>query len=974
MKRKPWLRRLYRLFLQHRSTLGLLSLIVASYAGNLTRWTLFFNIDFIFGSIAVWLVVGLYGVRWGTLAGLIGGICTYFLWNHPYAALIFTCEAFVVGWLFHRYRQNLVLLTGMFWIAIGIPLAWLFYAVILQVDPGQAQIILLKQPVNGIFNALIASLLMTHLPIHRWLGRPQAVNTLSFRQTLFNLLVAFVFLPTLLLIVLASRDVVDNIKTAAQANLSRASSHTISETRSWYEEHLRSMNEVVRQLSDPNLDEFSRLQQHLESTQQQLPDFASLTVFDADQTTILASTSRGKPIAPQANQPYLQLAKMTWQPVFSDVLPDSVPPTIVWTIPVIQEGKLRGVIVSEIILDRINELLKQNANKQQVQLTLVGRRHQVIASTQVDRLPNQLFDRRQDGTLDWLDPQTYQWLPSKGSQLIMVRWMNSFFVQEAPVVAGLPWTLVVESSATPDVLYIQSVYSRNLVIILAIAVLALIFSALISRRLVRPLAQLATVTTNLPDKLLAGRPIEWIDSPVTEIAFLVQNFRTMSATLTEQFQEIQQVLDYEALLKRITDKVRDSLDESQILQAAVQELGQGTQVICCDAALYNAEQTTSTIRYEYTTSLPSAQGEVFSVPGEFSEVHSRLLRGEHCQFCFIPPHLFRPLTQQVTILACPIVDDQSVLGELWLFKPRNTIFDELEIRLVQQVANQCAIALRQAQLYQTAQVQVQALEKLNYLKDDFLSTVSHELRTPITNIKMAIKMLKLTTAETQRERYFKILQMECDREADLINDLLDLQRLASGTKALNLEPIHLQEWVTHIVESFQERTYNRQQILQVEISSELPIITSDSACLERILTELLNNACKYTPPGEQIRVTARTVDNITGNLADNITGNAINNAATRDTPSLADLSLIYTSLFVLDVCNSGVEIPPSELDHIFEKFYRVPGSDRWKQGGTGLGLALVQKMAEHLGGSIQVKSAAKQTCFTVKLPVAPVVV
>jgi signal transduction histidine kinase len=87
--------------------------------------------------------------------------------------------------------------------------------------------------------------------------------------------------------------------------------------------------------------------------------------------------------------------------------------------------------------------------------------------------------------------------------------------------------------------------------------------------------------------------------------------------------------------------------------------------------------------------------------------------------------------------------------------------------------------------------------------------------------------------------------------------------------------------------------------------------------------------------------------------------------------NFASLLSPNSGFFVLRVCNSGVEIPAEALDHIFEKFYRVPGIDRWKQGGTGLGLALVQKMTEHLGGSIQVASAARQTCFTVALPVSP---
>lgn len=70
----------------------------------------------------------------------------------------------------------------------------------------------------------------------------------------------------------------------------------------------------------------------------------------------------------------------------------------------------------------------------------------------------------------------------------------------------------------------------------------------------------------------------------------------------------------------------------------------------------------------------------------------------------------------------------------------------------------------------------------------------------------------------------------------------------------------------------------------------------------------------------------------------------------------------------LQVSNSGVEIPASELSRVFDKFYRVPSSDPWKQGGTGLGLALVQKLTEYLGGCISVESASSQTCFTVKLP------
>ncbi|HEY9603017.1 MAG TPA: ATP-binding protein, partial [Allocoleopsis sp.] len=100
------------------------------------------------------------------------------------------------------------------------------------------------------------------------------------------------------------------------------------------------------------------------------------------------------------------------------------------------------------------------------------------------------------------------------------------------------------------------------------------------------------------------------------------------------------------------------------------------------------------------------------------------------------------------------------------------------------------------------------------------------------------------------------------------------------------------------------------------------------------LTELLNNACKYTPPQETIKITVRS----------------------------------HHGTIQIDVCNSGIVIPANELGLIFDKFYRIPKADRWQQGGTGLGLALVKKLVERMNGTIQVESEADWTCFALVLP------
>jgi signal transduction histidine kinase len=323
--------------------------------------------------------------------------------------------------------------------------------------------------------------------------------------------------------------------------------------------------------------------------------------------------------------------------------------------------------------------------------------------------------------------------------------------------------------------------------------------------------------------------------------------------------QLQTMLDYEALLKGITDRVRDSFDEAQILQAVVQEVATGLQVIGCDVRILDHKTNTETIRYEYRSAeISPVQGKTVSLT-TVAELYQQTLQGDPIQFCFAPfaqapvPNI----TDRVAILTCPLIDEQGVFGTLWLFKPAEEWFSTLEIRLVQQVANQCAIALRQARLYQSVQKQVKELERMHSLKDDFLSTVSHELRTPISNIKLATQMLEvaleplgiLNDDSSKAPSYFQILQDECQREITLIDNLLDLTRLDAGVEPLTLARVNLAPWIGHLTEPFLSRTQSQHQHLQVDIPSHLPEIAIDLHYLERILTELISNACKYTPPG-----------------------------------------------------------------------------------------------------------------------------
>ncbi|MFS8885116.1 PAS domain S-box protein [Synechococcus sp. H70.2] len=419
-------------------------------------------------------------------------------------------------------------------------------------------------------------------------------------------------------------------------------------------------------------------------------------------------------------------------------------------------------------------------------------------------------------------------------------------------------------------------------------------------------------------------------------AQLYEQVKALNQTLEEKVQqrtaELERALQFEAILKRITDRVRDSLDEAEILSDAVRELGESLDADGCDIGLYNADLTLSTISYEYCPR--SASHLNVSLPlvgGPYDDIHRQLLRGQLCLFCFSGT---APENRQV-VMACPLLDKGQVLGDLWISRSAARPFDNQEIQLIQQVANQCAIGLRQARLFQAAQEQVQALERLNRLKDDFISTVSHELRTPLASLKMALKMLQMAPSPEKRAQYLSIAERECQREIELINDLLDLQRLQAGAYALEVQALTWQELLGDLLTVTEERAHAKGQSFHASVPLESSL-TTDPLLLSRILRELLHNAVKYTPAQGSIHLQIET-----------------ENRQSR-----------------IQVSNSQ-EIPAEELTRIFERFYRIPSKDPWKEGGTGLGLALVKQMVDQLRGSIEVSSAAGWTTFTLHLPHLP---
>jgi len=227
------------------------------------------------------------------------------------------------------------------------------------------------------------------------------------------------------------------------------------------------------------------------------------------------------------------------------------------------------------------------------------------------------------------------------------------------------------------------------------------------------------------------------------------------------------------------------------------------------------------------------------------------------------------------------------------------------------------------------------IRKLEQIRRDFVANVSHELRTPVASIRAMAETLADAGGEDPEleHDFLKTIIGESERLTSLLDDLLQLSSIESGHRHLKLEPTNICEIIRHVAERVVAPITAKQQHLTLDIPDELLAI-ADHDALVQILLNLLVNAQKYSPEGSQIRVwTSRNA---------------------------------YVCIHVSD---TGVGIPPSDLERVFERFYRVDKARSRAVGGTGLGLAIVKHLVDLHGGRISVESElGRGSTFTIELP------
>ncbi len=232
------------------------------------------------------------------------------------------------------------------------------------------------------------------------------------------------------------------------------------------------------------------------------------------------------------------------------------------------------------------------------------------------------------------------------------------------------------------------------------------------------------------------------------------------------------------------------------------------------------------------------------------------------------------------------------------------------------------------------------LKELDHIKSDFISIVSHELRTPLTSIKAFTELIlmKPRMAIEKKTRLLNIINRESDRLSRLINDILDLTKIEAGKLSWNIVRLTMDDVIQTSVSGIQSLADNKSLAIITNVQAPVPPFLGDKDRLVQVMTNILSNSIKFTPLGGRIVITAHL--------------------ETTPAPHI-----------VVSVSDTGVGIPESELDLIFEKFHRSGDVLTNDAEGTGLGLAITRQIVEYHGGTIRAESSPGQgSTFIFSLP------
>jgi DICT domain-containing protein/signal transduction histidine kinase len=396
----------------------------------------------------------------------------------------------------------------------------------------------------------------------------------------------------------------------------------------------------------------------------------------------------------------------------------------------------------------------------------------------------------------------------------------------------------------------------------------------------------------------------------------------------------------ERLINDVTMTIRRTLDPEEIMNLAVQKLGEGLGVCRCILYRCKASDVIAIINHEFLKpGIKSLKGKKWPLKDNplFQEV---IQLGEAVSIdniftdSRVKVKTIKKMAVNCSILSwllMPVLYQGKLLGmvELHHCQSEPEPWKKEDLALIDAIATQIGVALIQAEAYANLEDLNEQLEALDRTRSNLVAITGHELRTPLSTIQVCLESLATEPdmpAEL-RQIMLNTALTDAERMRQLVQDFLTLSQLESGRIEWNIEALSLQECVelavSNVKAHFREQKLPR---ITYHISPDLPLVKADGEWLVEVLAKLLDNACKFTNEKGEINIKVNT--NGCANLE-------------------------------VTVADTGRGIEAQSLETIFDRFYQEEGSLRRSVGGTGLGLAICRQIVKGWGGKIWAKSEGK---------------
>ncbi|MGK2906493.1 MAG: hypothetical protein ACSLFH_09140 [Desulfuromonadales bacterium] len=422
---------------------SLFALVAAGLACNYFHFPIFMNVDFLFGSIFALLALQLFGLARGIIVAALIASYTYFLWNHPYSIVIMTAEVVVVGWVMSRTKTALVMADTLYWLIVGLPLVFLFYHIVMQSSLSNTYIIMSKQAVNGIANALVARLIYTGFRLRT------RTALMSYREIIYNLLVLFVLCPTLILLAISSRSDFAKTDKSIQTGLTQEIQHLSLLMNTW----LKNRTSLIVTLAElAAILPPEQMQDRLDQARAADGNFLRIGMRSKE-SVVMAYTPKiddfGKSNVGKKfpERPYIPTLRATLKPMLGEVVMARIidpKPAAVLLTPILINGEFSGYINGVLDLNQIGTIFSKAAAQTVYLYTVLDQKGNVITTNRTDQTVMEPFERGQ-GELTRLDGFVSQWRPTlAANDPAIERWENAIYIGEMAIGSQAEWTLILE--------------------------------------------------------------------------------------------------------------------------------------------------------------------------------------------------------------------------------------------------------------------------------------------------------------------------------------------------------------------------------------------------------------------------------------------------------------------------------------------------------------------------------------------------